>query len=164
MRELIRSVEVGRASPWTRWWSKMRRRRRASRVTIISLESNLVAVDTLSSIQIDVILVSLSCLALPELRLSVIRDRAVASYLESIVWILVVVALEDMCRCCLTFIRQHADHNSKTYLVTRAYTYKHMHMRVSQIRSRKEETQKDKTYESTNSHGPCYPRADLPAG
>lgn len=83
-------------------------------MTIISLESNLVAIDTLSSGQIDVILATLSRLALPKVRLSVKRDRAVASNLESIVWVLVLVTLEDMRRCCFTFlIVSMQNHDSK---------------------------------------------------
>lgn len=67
-------------------------------MTVISFESNLVAVVSLSSIQIDVVLAALSCLALPKLRLSIKRDRAVTSNLEPIVWVLVLVALEHMGR------------------------------------------------------------------
>jgi hypothetical protein len=86
---------------------RRRRRRRwwwASRVTVISLEGDLVAIDSLSSIQVDVELAALSRLALPKLRLAIKRDRAVTSNLESIVWILVLVALEHMGRCCFTVV------------------------------------------------------------
>lgn len=73
-------------------------------MTVISLEGDLVAIDSLSSIQVDVELAALSRLALPKLRLAIKRDRAVTSNLESIVWILVLVALEHMGRCCFTVV------------------------------------------------------------
>lgn len=87
----------------------------------ISIEANLVAVDALSAVEIDVILATLAGLALPELRLPVIRDTAIAANLESIVWCLILVTLEDMSWGCLTSIRQHANHDSETYSVTHAY-------------------------------------------
>lgn len=105
MGELVGAVEVGRAGLW-RWWRRRSRRRRrwwASRVTVISFERDLVAIDALSSIQIHIELATLSRLALPKLRLPIERDRAVAANLEPIVWVLALVTLEDMCRCCFIF-------------------------------------------------------------
>lgn len=87
----------------------------------ISIEANLVAVDALSTVDIDVILPTLAGLALPELCLPVIRDTAIAGNLESIVWCLILVTLEDVSWGCLTFTRQHANHDSETSSVTRAY-------------------------------------------
>jgi hypothetical protein len=131
MRELIGPIEISRAGLWgwrgwrRRWrrWRRWWRRWWASVVTIISLEGYLVAVDTLPSVKVDVILTTLSCLTLPELRLSVKRNRTITGNLESIVWILVLVTLEDVCWCCLTFIRQHANTDSKTSLYVYAYAY-----------------------------------------
>lgn len=120
VRELIGAVEVSRAGLLVRLWRRRRWWRRwASRVTIISIESDLVAIDSLSSIQIDVELATLSRLALPKLCLSIKRDRAVTSNLESIVWVLVLVALEHMGRCCFTSVsmqNQDSESKSKTYL------------------------------------------------
>lgn len=132
VRELVGAVEVGRACLLVRRWRRRRRRWWwASRVAVISLESNLVAIDSLSAIQIDVVLATLSRLALPKLCLSIKRDRAVASNLESIVWILVLVALQHMGGCCFTFVSMQI-HDSESYprhiCVTRAgVSYMHKH-------------------------------------
>lgn len=124
VRVFISSVEICRASLWRSWRSsglRWRRRRRTSGVATISIEANLVAVDALSAVEIDVILPTLAGLALPELRLPVIRDTAITANLESIVWRLTFVTLQDMSWGCVTFIRQHANHDSETFSVTRAY-------------------------------------------
>lgn len=104
MGELIGAVEVGWAGLLMRRWRRRRRWWWTSRVTIISFEGDLVAIDSLSSIQIDVELATLSRLALPKLCLSIKRDRAVTANFESIVWVLVLVALEHMGRCCFTVV------------------------------------------------------------
>lgn len=100
VRELVRPVEVGRASLRRRRRGGRRRRwrRSTSFVASVCMKRDLAAVDALVRLVVDVDLVILASLALVKLRLAVVRHGSVAGNREARGRLLVEIALQDACR------------------------------------------------------------------